>query len=397
MNNYDYPFPPPESMYWAHSSWSYDEAVAKFEAQPESAKKSGLNPLKSKHPSAVAERGRQQAQANAQSQASAANPITGAQNTQAGSSQATASGASASQSSASEAQQATAQAGNTPLQTQGVIYAPFVSEDIVDMAFAENIGRFTNKKPLYPVIVKDDNDKTNFERLRTLKLKELKDDAEVLPNIIKSYKGSITETKKNLGEQKFNQALKNSQRFLTHYDVLNQLSVISNSATPSELSKLSPESSKLYILGHGLAGSRGFFADENGITGALTAEQVVEQLVSGGIDKQFIDFRTLACYSADTTEPKSFAEKDLHKAEKPKYLWKYKLIGKKKIDEQPLGQYLCDALHKHGFQQPIVTGYHGAGVMFSDKHHSRRLNKQSPSSKDVRASDVKTRFIKTPK
>lgn len=395
MNNYDYPFPPPESMYWAHSSWSYDEAVSKFEAQSESAKKSGLNPLKSKHPSAVAERDRQQAQASAQSQASAANPTGGAQNTQPSSNQAASSGATV-QSSASGAQQAAAQAGSAQLQTQGVLYVPFVSDDLVEMAFAENLGRFTNNKPLYSVIVKDDNDKAHFERLRTQKLNEYKADAEVLPNIIKSNQGSIQLTIQNLGVNTFNTARKNCQLFLKYHDVLSQLSVISNTATPSssELSKLNPEASKLYILGHGLAGSKGFFADENGEAGALTAEQVVEQLLSGGLNKQFIDFRTLACYSADTTEPKSFSEKDLHKAEKPKYSWKHKLIGKKKVTEQPLGQYLCDALHKHGFQQPIVTGYHGAGVMFSDKHHSRRLNKASPPANDVRASDVKTRFIK---
>lgn len=398
MNNYDYPFPPPESMYWAHSSWSYDEAVSKFEAQSENAKKSGLNPLKSKHPSAVAERERQQSQANAQSQASAASPTGGAQNTQPGSNQATSSSATA-QGSASGPQQAATQAGSAQLQTQGVLYVPFVSDDLVEMAFAENLDRFTNKKPLYSVIVKDDNDKANFERLRTQKFNEYKADAEVLPNIIKSNKGSIPLTIQNLGTSKFNTARENCQRFLKYCDVLNKLSVMSNTATPSssELSKLNPESSKLYILGHGLAGSRGFFADENGTAGALTAEQVAEQLVSGGLSKKFIDFRTLACYSADTTKPKSFSEKDLRKAEKPKYLWTHKLIGKKKIDEQPLAQYLCDALHKHGFQQSIVTGYHGAGATFSDKHHShhsRRLTKESPPSNDVRASDVRTRFIK---
>ncbi|WP_172566106.1 RHS repeat domain-containing protein [Vibrio navarrensis] len=274
---------------------------------------------------------------------------------------------------------------------KGVMYAPFISEDIVDMAYGKNLGRASNQKELYPVIVKDDSDKADFERIRAQKINEMRADAKVFTDIVQSNlsKGiSIQGTRTLMGER-FDTAASNSKMLLNDSDVLYKLVVLSNtSSSNSELSKLSPESNKLYILGHGLAGSRGLFANEDGTQGALSSETLVEQFVSSGLNKGFTDFRTFSCYSADTTKPASFSNEDLAKATKPKL--SLGIIGRKKVIKQPLGQYLSDALYSHGFNNSVVTGYHGAGVMFSRTHHSRRLANSNVN--DVRASTVKQLF-----
>ncbi|MEZ6940863.1 RHS repeat-associated core domain-containing protein, partial [Aeromonas sp. S12(2024)] len=282
---------------------------------------------------------------------------------------------------------------NTGLNGEGFLYAPFSSPDVVIQAATHNIRREQSGKSPRVLISQNSQDRISLEQYRSnqiatrnamiQKIQGTMNDIMQMANVPQDQIANF------LGVDTFNEMMSNMNRLKGQVNALNQLSITSNTIL-STLS--SAQQHKLYILGHGGPGKNFLAADQDMAMGMATASEVARQLATGGLEKEFIDIRALACNSADTREPRSFQGNDLMEASLPitKRTGLFGLFGKKRVVAEPFAQTLSNELSREGFGQAKVSGYHGAGVTFSNNHHMRRLlNGQTP---DVRASSVRRQF-----
>ncbi|NOJ23248.1 hypothetical protein [Vibrio coralliilyticus] len=277
---------------------------------------------------------------------------------------------------------------------QGAIYAPFAAEDIVTQALGRNLPRASQGKELYPLISRSDQDKATLEQHRNEQIADLSKHIQFdnkINEIVQNTGATRDEIRQLMGPDLFDKGMSADLRFKQEVDVLKRLDIQSNEGQ-QQLSKLQAGKDKLYIVGHGGAGMNILAADQACAQGKVTAGDLASQLREGGLPKSFNDIRVTACYSADTKSPKSFHHKDLQRAAQPTthktgFLG---LFGPKEVKAEPFAQTLSNKLKSEGFEQPDVTGYHGAGVSLSPEHHHRRL--PETKEQDARSSTVKQHF-----
>jgi insecticidal toxin complex protein TccC len=270
----------------------------------------------------------------------------------------------------------------------GVIYAPFIAEDIVVQSMAQNLIRQSRGKPLLPVIVADDSSVSAFEQIKGELINSL--NAKMAPRKQQlsqlQQHLSLEQIKQAIGPAEFDKLQSGLDDYSRQVDVLERLEVRSNS-NGQALSKLNSRDNKIYIVGHGGPGMDLLAADENLVHGKVTSSDIAQQFSKGALPKDFQDIRIVACFSADTIEPVSFDSTVLAQAAKMIPGKKSGFLGSRAPNQQSFAQSLSSALKQHGFSQAQVTGYHGAGVTYSQTgHHSRRLRD------DVRRSLVKQKF-----
>jgi insecticidal toxin complex protein TccC len=283
--------------------------------------------------------------------------------------------------------------GRTPEKT-GYIYAPFVAPDLLEQSGAINIIRHVKGKATYPVIVKNDEDMKKMEAIRNQKSIDLKSKVDQVSDALQR----MDEQRRNetgwtpdylrttLSPDLFDKSLNSLHKFSQELSVVSRLEIISNE-NKQIISKLSPDRNKLYIIGHGGAGQDILAADQRMEHGMITAKNLVLDLLDGGLVKSFNDIRVTACYSADATKPVSFDSATLDKSSRPVVRNKYKFWDGEKT--KSFAHSLRDELLSSGFSNVEVSGYHGAGVTFSQQeNHTRRL----PDQSDVRRSTVRRSF-----
>jgi hypothetical protein len=117
------------------------------------------------------------------------------------------------------------------------------------------------------------------------------------------------------------------------------------------LSELDPDNTKLYMLGHGGAGTGALQTTTEG--GAFTFGEAARGLKKAGLHQKFKAVNLPSCESADATTRTSFA------AHSPAY----SRDGTGARRTAP-AQILADELYRAGFTHAKVKGYQGMGVMF---------------------------------
>lgn len=284
---------------------------------------------------------------------------------------------------------------------QGVIYAPFEAEDTVTQCLGLNLPRHYGK-PIYPVIAKNEQAKIKLNQIRLDMEQKFRVKSEAvqaeLRMIMKSARLTSLEQLKALMEKQepgvYEMIQLNAAIFLQEATVLQQMTIHGNTAGMA-LSRLDPARHKLYVVGHGGAGLDFLAADEEMMFGTVTSTQLAEQLAAGGLPKGFRDIRITACHSADTTPPASFSSADLEKAAAfiKKRSGPLARFSRQPTPQQPspFAWSLSRALKRQGFNQAVVTGYHGAGVRFPRvNHHLRKIIDGAVD--DIRRSLAKRHF-----
>lgn len=282
---------------------------------------------------------------------------------------------------------------------KAVMYAPFVSMDVIKQSLGKNLVRDLNDKSLMPLVAQDDVAQAQLQHLKQEYQGYLL--AKAMPTLNKIeelrsiYGVSEEECRNRIGNANFDDAMRVSKHLIRLSELLSNMEVRSNEDGRA-LFDLTPEMSKLYIVGHGGAGSDILTADSAGAQGIVSVAELAEQLAAGGLNRDFRDFRVTACYSADARKPTSFQQEELRNAAQGKRPGFLGLFSRPMVLRRPFSQYLSNALSERGFSHPEVSGYHGAGVTFSKiGHHARRvLNSGLP---DVRASEVRQVFTPTNK
>ena len=276
---------------------------------------------------------------------------------------------------------------------QGFIYLSFIAPDMVTQPLGYNLPRAAKGKSLYPVIVPDDNAKEEIEQLRDSKVQELKERYNKAVNLIDKITklaSSDEEVAQELKGEDFKKLLRGKDMFWNQFNVLKSIIYQSNKNNEA-LSRLCASTDKLYVMGHGGPGMDLLAADQQVTQGKATARDVARQLARGGLSKEFLDIRVTACFSADSIEPETFEQGEL---ERTSSLYEVKGKGmfarfKKKEIIQPFAQSLSNALGEEGFSLVTVSGYHGAGVTYTQQeNHSRRISGVT----DVRSSTVRRQF-----
>lgn len=280
------------------------------------------------------------------------------------------------------------------------LYAPFASEDMVMQAAGFNFARLVAGKPLYPLIARSDKECEELETWRHSKIEQLTEVGNATLQWIKQLQEqldkcnlTLDEFRLQYGAEDFDEIAKNIKQLQHTKDALSRIEILSNPAR-QKLARLRPGVDKLYLLGHGAPGMNKLSADMLGLS-EITAEELASQLAAGGLDPWFDDLRVSTCFSADARLPESFEPGALMHAAQAEVgsnrLWKWLGYGASTVE--PFAQSLCNALKRAGFKQAAVSGYHGAGRVFSSDHHYNCL--PGTQEADVRASSVRQLFSAT--
>lgn len=262
---------------------------------------------------------------------------------------------------------------DTPTQPRAALYTPFASKDILGGAIGFNVPRLLAGKPLYPLIVRDDQHYCEFEKLRQSLSESLTQSVNTLSRMVKMAKAvldddnsSIDTPVQNRANSKFYEQL--SSTLKQHELILETLKhfEIRNNQSYEELALLRSGVDKLYLIGHGASGVSKLSADQEGLS-VVTAKELADQFAAGGLAPSFDDVRVISCFSAD--------------------------YGTNK--EEPFAQSLCNALKMAGFQQPEVSGYQGTRALYSTTHPHHYCRLPDTQEANVRASSVRQRFSAT--
>ncbi|KML57014.1 hypothetical protein VL15_14885 [Burkholderia cepacia] len=255
-----------------------------------------------------------------------------------------------------------------------------------------NKMRVQNGKCPIPLIVRDDATQDQFRILKQQIEKQYRDSGIGTLTRIEQMKYREKLSDQEI-DRRYSEPMSHARELIRNADILQNMEVRSNTGG-FELSRMNWQRDKLYIAGHCAAGTDILSADTEGAHGQISVADLAEQLATGGLDRDFRDFRVKACFSADAREPASFRRDDLQRAAAPKVdtLRRFLgLFGGRMVSSQPFAQSLCNALSERGFGQPEVSGYHGEGVTGSRAgHHMRSLSRSGLPG--VRASEVKRMF-----
>ncbi|WP_143136225.1 hypothetical protein [Burkholderia ubonensis] len=135
---------------------------------------------------------------------------------------------------------------------------------------------------------------------------------------------------------------------------------------------------KIYIVGHGSAGS-----DEIGVDDKiLTMKDVSQELERIGVPKNIRDVRLTSCSSADSRKISTLKGENLSY-----YSEKFSENGY--VRKAP-AEHLLNEMSKAEFDEVTITGYHGAGVYWDGKEFPKSAlrNANSPSSASYNPEDM---------
>ncbi|MCL1125655.1 hypothetical protein [Shewanella surugensis] len=307
--------------------------------------------------------------------------------------------------------QTQSQSQSIKVQKEGVIYSPFTVEDSIIQAAGHNVTRLNQGKEAYPVIVKDDNAKKQFENIRHQLAVKYKKDAAILQEPIDKFKkilaglpkeGSSPQETLKINELK----LKLNNR-IEHYTKIMEdslsfrlskgiesLQVFSNEES-HVLETLSAGQHKLYITGHGFHGYDSIAPTIDGSSKEhKSAETLAKELKQGGLRTGFNDVRTLSCESADARKVNSFDQKELEEARQPvvsKFL-KFLRFSSDITTQLPFAQSLSNSFGNLGYKDMQVTGYHGSGQAVPGEQHHFQIIGEEASLLTARSSTVKHVF-----
>ncbi|PVZ43783.1 RHS repeat domain-containing protein [Pseudomonas sp. CC120222-01a] len=261
---------------------------------------------------------------------------------------------------------------------EGFIFTFFEEGDALYQIIGENYSRQLKGKPLRPVIARDDKAKAKLESaVHAEKLKL----SNKLSEIWASYRVALARQKMSWADLKARLPRKYSdfkavrEIIITRYRVLGGIEIQSNE-NGRALAALESQRSKLYIIGHALAGENIVTASASGAGGVLDTIQIAQLLVEGGLPKDFQDIRVAGCGSADAIPAASFDPAVLEGAATPVidtskfYLgmsWE-QIPGKK-----PVALSLAEGMRANGYMQMGVTGYHGDGLREGREGHHLRI------------------------
>jgi hypothetical protein len=143
------------------------------------------------------------------------------------------------------------------------------------------------------------------------------------------------------------------------------------------LRKLDPQKTKLYVMGHGKAGTA--FLTSSPSAGIFSFKELAQQLRVSCLNWKFESLRLVSCDSADT---------DLRTAFEPdpppsKGFWRQRRAP---------AQILADKLSRVGFANPQVTGYQGRGMMLPSGSTGVQFISGSSPRVEARRSTVATVF-----
>ncbi|WP_018691158.1 hypothetical protein [Algicola sagamiensis] len=290
----------------------------------------------------------------------------------------------------------------------GYYFAPFATEDIVNMLVSDNASRILRGKSPYEVIVESsayrDKMLESFQKWSRLEQNQIHFAATEYLQYTADFKGiqpsnGATFTDLEIQQILTDSSFENTQAFIKHYRIVQSydwtLAHILDNKKTKILSRLD-ERSKLYVQGHGAPG-------ENRVStkpfGAKSTEDLVRTFESGGLSKDFQDIRITSCWSADTCQITTFKASTLAHSMKGNTKWKQRIlpnliIGSKR-KTHPLARQMADVLKKKGYSQIQVTGYHGAGVTNSyefDTHTLRVVFAKHGKTKFRRQSQLKQVF-----
>ncbi|MHA1067261.1 hypothetical protein ACR9GP_26095, partial [Enterobacter ludwigii] len=263
---------------------------------------------------------------------------------------------------------------------------PFAAPDLLEQGGAINIIRHIKGKLPYAVIVKNDEEMKIMDALKNQKITELKNNvdrvSDALQHMDESQRNDPGWTpdslRTTLTPELFDKNLDSLKKLTQELSVLSRLELRSNE-NKQALSSLRPEKDKLYIIGHGGAGMDVLAADQHMAQGKISAKTLALDLLEGGLTPLFDDIRVTACYSADAIKPTDFKEATLEISAQP--------VSQNKL--KSFANTLSDELSDKGFSKVKVSGYHGAGVTYSqEENHLRRLNGVT----DMRRSAVRRTF-----
>lgn len=113
---------------------------------------------------------------------------------------------------------------------------------------------------------------------------------------------------------------------------------------------------KVYVFGHGRAGVCDLIVDQK----IFSMRDVVRKMADVNVPKGIKDVRLISCGSADAREVP-----DLSVANLQVYSEMYSADGR--IYQAP-AQALVDALSDEGFDNVVVTGYHGDGLVYKGQY-----------------------------
>jgi len=274
---------------------------------------------------------------------------------------------------------------------QGYLYIPFAAEDMIHQSLGLNLIRHLKGKSLYPLIVPNQKIRNEIMELRAAEINNLVTQINTVSDKLQEVDAGL-QVHEDWNGETLRKALSPDifDKFTASIARLSQQLVVlkNTNFTHIPLSQLSATTDKLYILGHGTAGADVLAADEAATLGLMTAATLAEQLHSCGLPKTFEDIRITACYSADSFKPTSFAAVELEASSGAK---RKGIIGKfiSLKGTQPLAQTISRELQRLGYNSIQVTGYHGAGVTYSQtEFRTRRI----PGAPDIRRSLVSHTF-----
>ncbi|MGY4730783.1 hypothetical protein [Burkholderia pyrrocinia] len=281
---------------------------------------------------------------------------------------------------------------------KAVMYAPFVSKDVIKQSLSKNLVRNLNGKSWRPLVAQDDVAQAQLQQLKQEYQGSLRNQAMAMLNEIEQLQFGASEEElcEFLGVENLDDMIRACGEAIRQADLLSNLEVRSNK-DGLELFDLTPENSKLYIVGHGGAGLD-ILAADSAATVKVSVAELAEQLAAGGLNRDFRDFRVTACYSADARAPTSFQQEELRNAAAPTQGKQPGFLGlfrRPLVPRQPLAQSLSNALSERGFSQPEVSGYHGIGVIFSKIGHHNMRDIPDSGLPRVRASEVRQMFKPT--
>lgn len=154
---------------------------------------------------------------------------------------------------------------------------------------------------------------------------------------------------------------------------------------------------KLYITGHGSAGRSALVVDQ----AVLSMDNVVEKLIKAGVPKNTKDIRMESCHSASAKRALDLEDGCLDRYSQA-FIERHNVFGFSlgSTKREAPAKYLLDALRGQGFDEVVVTGYHGAGVYDDGESFPRSAlrNASTSTSPDfdktaaVRRSTVAHRF-----
>lgn len=260
----------------------------------------------------------------------------------------------------------------------GFMFSPFANHDTMLSSMGENLARAKKGKAMRPLILSDEEAVSDFEKVRQNYVSKWQPGIEMYQKLGLSEKSQLSQ--KEIG---------NFEDMGRRLQVLQGMNVIPNrrkQTQETELSKLSPDKSKLYVLGHGGVNMDLIASTIDGKQATRTSSQLAGDLST--LPKKYEDVRITSCWSANSAKPVSFSTSEKTRTSQATQWSVWSPLSSKTT--KSFSQNLSEQMTELGFSKLQVTGYHGAGKTVPEgNEHQRTL---PDSNTTVRRSTVAQKF-----